>query len=76
MREHITKNKDAGSTENRSKAHFEGSGIRTISMENNLNSLLLEAAEQMETLSLFADQAAWDSIVTRLKTAAHNCQED
>ena len=45
-------------------------------MENNLNSLLLEAAEQMETLSLFADQAAWDSIVTRLKSAAYNCQED
>lgn len=37
---------------------------------NKQKDLLLEVAEQMETLSLFADQAAWDSIVSRVKAAA------
>lgn len=38
---------------------------------NKHKDLLLEVAEQMETLSLFADQAAWDSIVSRVKAAAN-----
>lgn len=37
---------------------------------NKQKDLLLEVAEQMETLSMFADQAAWDSLVSRVKAAA------
>ena len=40
------------------------------SRDHQVDELLLEAAEQMETLGLFADQVAWDDLISRLRSTA------